>query len=539
MTNKAKKTVRWLLPAIFFLLFASVIALPLLANITFANRADAPVHILNYETGSLMWAEGTPDIDENGVCHLSLFDSLPKDENGDKLISPGDEDMSVLRLMNRTGHSVFYKAVLYRVSKTGIPIEADFVNFEGIKNEHVYSTPDGVEKSDVLRVVGGELKAYSTQDFDVKWIWKFDVSEEADKLDTYLANLERADVTLGVYITVTDNVDLDAIPDNDDINEDVDGDGTPDINLDTDKDGEAEVNIDTDEDNIPDVNVDTDDDLRPDVNIDLNGDGLPDFNFDTNGDGTPDRDVINTPEFNDIVTPDKDSWDKIMDKFEHSESLDLKLDNLGGYVEGVDIDKAALDRFTQNGGKIRFVFTNYRVEFDNAALVKIVSEAPAEIIHVVAKSIAKEELDPQQIAALDAKQVALTARAYVYSGDKVISEFGEGRATLYVPMTPYRKTKIADYHVYYLTDEGNLEPMDDVYENGYFVYTVEHFSEYVVIYEGPKDIGVLPPVPHECTCAICLFGGECQACAFCWTFVVMIGMLLIVGAVLVVWRKFE
>ncbi len=28
MTNKAKKTVRWLLPAIFFLLFASVIALP-------------------------------------------------------------------------------------------------------------------------------------------------------------------------------------------------------------------------------------------------------------------------------------------------------------------------------------------------------------------------------------------------------------------------------------------------------------------------------------------------------------------------------
>ncbi len=537
MTLKVKKTLRWALPVLFFLLFASVVALPLLANITFANRADAPVHILNYETGKLMWAEGTPDIDENGICHLSLFDSLPTDENGEKLISPGDEDKTVLRLMNTTGHSVFYKAVLYRVSSAGIPIEATFSNFEGVKDEHIYNLPDGVEKKDVLRVVGGELSSYKAQDFDVEWVWKFDVSEESDKFDTYLANLERADVTLGVYITVTDNVELQPTPE--DIDVDTDGDGIPDINLDTDKDGEAEVNIDTDGDEIPDINIDTDGDNKPDVNIDLNGDGLPDFNFDTDDDGIPDRDVVKLPDENAIVKPDADSWDKIFDRFENETELDLKLDNLGTYVEGVEVGSDALNRFVENGGTLRFVFTNFEVEFDNIALRAIVREAVTDTVYVVAKEILKEELDTAQIAALDGKQLALTARAYVYSGNKVISEFSEGSATLYIPLTPYKKTKIEDYKVYHLTDEGVLERMTDTYEDGFFVFSVEHFSEYVLIYEGDKDIGVLPPAPHECTCAICLFGEDCTACGFCWTFVIMLGMLVIVGAVLIIWRKFE
>ncbi len=539
MTKNLNKKLRYALPILFFLLFASVVALPLLANITFANRADAPVHILNYETGSLMWAEGTPDIDENGVCHLSLFDSLPKDENGDKLISPGKEDKSVLRLMNRTGHSVFFKAVLYKVSVHGIPIEADFSNFQGVKDEHIYNLPDGVEKSDVIRVVGGELSAYKTQDFDIEWIWKFDVDEESDKFDTYLANLERADVTLGVYITVTDNVEIKPVPE--DINVDTDGDGIADINIDTDGDGEAEINIDTDGDKIPDINIDADGDNRPDINIDLNGDGAPDFSFDTNGDKIPDRDVISLPDKNAIVKPDGDSWDKIFDKFEEEQALDLKLDNLGGYVEGVEVSTDALSRFVDGGGTLRFIFTNFKVEFDNKALAKIISEAVTDTVHVVAKEILKEELSPEQINALSGKQVALTARAYVYSGSKIISEFDEGRATLHVPFTKHKKTVIRDYKVYHINDDGGLEKMEDTYDEdkNFFVFTVEHFSEYVIIYEGDRDIGVLPPAPHVCNCTICLFGGECTSCALCWSFVLMLGMLVIVGAVLVIWRKFE
>ncbi|MBP3308454.1 MAG: hypothetical protein J6L90_03345 [Clostridia bacterium] len=539
--TKAKRHLKWLLPVMFFLLFASVVALPLLANITFANRADAPVHILNYETGSLMWAEGTPDIDEDGVCHLSLFDSLPKDENGDKLISPGDEDKTVLRLMNRTGNKVFFKAVLYKVSVHGIPIEADFSNFEGVKDEHIYNLPDGVKKSDVIRVVGGELSAYKAQDFDIEWVWKFDVDEEADKFDTYLANLERADVTLGVYITVTDNVELEPIPE--DINVDTNGDGIPDLNIDTDKDGEAEINIDTNRDEIPDINIDITGDNRPELNIDLNGDGAPDFNFDTNDDKIPDKHVITIPDKNAIVTPPADSWDKIFDRFdaESYKDLTLKLDNLGGYVEGVQIDRNELAEFVARGGMLRFVFTNFKVEFDNKALVKIVSEAVTDTVHVVAKEILKEELSATQLNALAGKQVALTARAYVYSGTKVISEFDEGRATLYVPFTKHNKTVIRDYKVYHITDEGGLERMEDVYDEDShcFIYTVEHFSEYVIIYEGDRDIGVLPPEPHVCTCVICLFGGECTSCALCWAFVLMLGMLVIVGTVLVIWRKFE
>ena len=535
--SKIKKHLPWLLPVLFFLLLATAIAMPLLPHLTYADRADAPVHTLQYETGRLYWVEGTPDIDENGICHLSLFDALPRGEDGEKIISPGNEDMSVVRLRNTTGHDIYYSVVLYKITQNGIPVKADISNIGEEGNTANYSLPKGVNKSHVVRAVGGTISPYLSQDFDIEWVWEYFVDEESDLLDTFLGNLERADITLGVYVVVTDNIEL--IPSNDDVDFDVDGDGIPDINLDTDGDGEPEVNIDHDGDRIPDINIDLDGDRKPDTSLDLNGDWVADFNIDSNRDGTPDIDVLDITVENDTVKIDSEATQKIFDKFKDIPDLTLKFDNLGEYIEGIELSRDAMEYFANHGIRLRLIYTNLRVEFDSKAMKALIAGATTDRIYIVAKVILREELSATQLAAIEGKQLALPVRCFVYSGNKAITDFAGGKATVYVPYRAVNETKIEDYKFYYLTKEGEFEDLDDVYQNGFFNFTVEHFSEFVLIYEGDGDISGIPAAPHVCNCVICLFGGDCIYCTFCWTFVIVVALLLISGIGLIFWRKFE
>ena len=49
-----------------------------------------------------------------------------------------------------------------------------------------------------------------------------------------------------------------------------------------------------------------------------------------------------------------------------------------------------------------------------------------------------------------------------------------------------------DYHLYYISDKGEMTEVETVYdEAGYMLFTLEHFSEYVIIRENthlPGDI---------------------------------------------------
>ncbi len=533
-----KKKLFWIMPILFLLFIASAIALPIIANITYADIQDAPVHVLNYDTNRLYWSEGTPDIDENGVCRLSIFDSLPVDENGDKVIYPGTSDESVVRLRNTTGHNIFYKVVLYKVSEFEIPVETDFPDIPAEENENIYTVPAGVNKSDVVRAVGGMLSPSGTKDFRLEWKWAFDTSPEQNELDTIIGNLERADVTLGVYVTVTDNADIDPTPD---IDIDTDNDGKPDINIDIDKDGEPELNIDADGDLVPDINIDTDSDGRPELNIDINGDGAPDFNFDNNGDGEPDTDIIDLPIKDGIATVTPETGRDILDKLPTDKDITLKLDNFGENVTTAELPRDMLDEL-QNGGRgIELVMTNIKVVPNAPALRAIIDAAPAEEdkIYVVAKEIPRTDLSNTQLEAIKDKQVPMVVRAYIYSGSKMISDFGGGSVTLHVPYKPYKETKLQHYRVYHIKDTGELEGVNETYENGYFIYTVNHFSEYIIEYSGPVDIGATEPEPTVCTCVVCLFGGECTACWMCWLFIILMSLCVASCFVILIWRKFE
>lgn len=203
----SEKTTRWLLPAVLVLIILQALTLPMVLGLTYAGRSEAPNHILTYTQGKLTWDSAT-GIDENGVAELDLFDAQYDNvasEAGKNIVAPGTEGFSIVRLKNCAIGAVDYTAVLYRIcTDETLPVEASLTgSFADTTN---YTLPEGVSEDQVIRAVGGKIRAEEILDFDISWLWAFYESDQQDIIDTRLGAKEESDtVTVGLYIYVEDN----------------------------------------------------------------------------------------------------------------------------------------------------------------------------------------------------------------------------------------------------------------------------------------------------------------------------------------------
>lgn len=206
-----------LLPAVLILFILEVVTFPFVLGFTWAGRSDAPERVLTYTKGKLTW-DSADGIDENGAAELLLFDSeYPgvKSSSGNKIVAPGTESGSTVRLKNSVSGKISYTAVLYRIRSTDLlPVEAA-LSGDGLADTHDYTLPEGVTDSDVIRAVSGSVGGGLIQDFDIDWRWDIGNSEEQDIIDTQLgrkaAEGDADTVTIGLYIVVEDRNSYDQI----------------------------------------------------------------------------------------------------------------------------------------------------------------------------------------------------------------------------------------------------------------------------------------------------------------------------------------
>lgn len=200
----------WLLPAVLILFILEVIALPFALGFTWAGRSETPERVLTYTPGKLTW-DSAAGIDENGAADLSLFETLYQNvnaDNDDRVVAPGTEDDSIVRLKNSISGTVRYTAVLYSIRSTDLlPVEVS-LSGDGFTDTDTYTLPNGVKDESVIRAVTGTVGGGMIQDFDIDWNWKFYDSEQQDIIDTWLgdkaADDDADDITVGLYIVVED-----------------------------------------------------------------------------------------------------------------------------------------------------------------------------------------------------------------------------------------------------------------------------------------------------------------------------------------------
>lgn len=209
----------WLLPTVLILFILEVITFPFVLGFTWADRSDTPERVLTYTQGKLTW-DSAAEIDENGAAELSLFDTVYQDtksDNGDKLVTPGTEDGSIVRLKNSVSDTISYTAVLYRIRSTDeLPVEATLTG-DRFTDTDSYTLPQGVTDSDVIRAVSGTVGGGLIQDFDINWNWQFENGNKQNVIDTWLGNKaadgNAEDITIGLYVVVVEDGNIYVTPD--------------------------------------------------------------------------------------------------------------------------------------------------------------------------------------------------------------------------------------------------------------------------------------------------------------------------------------
>lgn len=204
----------WLFPALLALFILEILLLPVMVTLTYPTRSVNPEHILTYTPNRLMW-DGNTEVRSDGSAELSFFETMYQNvnaENAEKVLAPGTEKGSVIRLSNKAQNGVRYTAVAYALkSDPRLPATAE-MSGDGFSDTADYTLPDGISPTSVIRAVNGSVPAGGKQDFNIDWSWAFEDEADIDardRLDTYLGNLAadgRADrITIGLYLVVEDN----------------------------------------------------------------------------------------------------------------------------------------------------------------------------------------------------------------------------------------------------------------------------------------------------------------------------------------------
>jgi hypothetical protein len=206
----SEKPSRWLLPLVAILLILQLLTLPLVLGFTYAGRSEAPDHILTYTENKLTWNSAT-NIGEDGEARLHLFDAqYPGVQSADDalVMAPGTEGFHIVRLKNDVSGPVTYTAILYKIAENEqLPVQPALEG-TGFADTSTYPLPAGVTEENVIRAVSGSVNGGTIVDFDIRWLWDYEIDEAQDAIDTLLGNEEEADrVTVGLYIVVEDGND--------------------------------------------------------------------------------------------------------------------------------------------------------------------------------------------------------------------------------------------------------------------------------------------------------------------------------------------
>ncbi|MDO4618739.1 MAG: hypothetical protein Q4B31_04365 [Clostridia bacterium] len=272
-----------------------------------------------------------------------------------------------------------------------------------------------------------------------------------------------------------------------DINIDTNEDLKPDINVDIDNDLKPEINIDTDNDNEPEVNIDTNDNLRPDVNVDLNEDNIPDINLDTDGDNVPDTNKVIIDGDNAYVTDDAAS--ELVDMRPESDpNVKVPFDFLDKDIGSVEFSDDFIDAIADHGNGLEIIVTDLKVVLDNNAIKAISDQADGDTVKIIVRIIPTSSLAQYKHSLVSALDIVNTYEMKVMSGGTEITDFYDGRATVYVPFTLPEGMSAGNYSIIMLGDDGSRIVVPATYIDGCFVFETEMFEDFVLACAKPEDV---------------------------------------------------
>ena len=195
-----------------------------------------------------------------------------------------------------------------------------------------------------------------------------------------------------------------------------------------------------------------------------------------------------------------------------SSTVSIDVSNLGTEVKAVTIPtetvkaiEAAVSDTKKDADSLTVKLTEGSVTFDADAVKAIAAETKGDGLKVNLDDIGTEKLNTAQKSAVSDLAVETVLDAYVTSGSTRISDFKGGSATVSVKHTLKTAQSPAGIVVWYIADDGTRTQIPASFRGGEVVFTVTHFSNYVIAYDTERAANSHLNCQKDATCPITAF----------------------------------
>ena len=180
--------------------------------------------------------------------------------------------------------------------------------------------------------------------------------------------------------------------------------------------------------------------------------------------------------------------DADIDRVVCGEYVEIDLRELKNSIDTVKFPAETLEKISKTDG-IYVHLSTASVTFDREILQKIASQADGGTVQLAVKNIKASALNEAQQEAVGKLETALVVDAYLMSnGTRLYTEdtdgFGDVLAILDLPLKLEDGRIGANYKVFYVDEQGNLQDMQAHYSawDSSFGFEIGHFSNYVIAY---------------------------------------------------------
>ena len=135
-------------------------------------------------------------------------------------------------------------------------------------------------------------------------------------------------------------------------------------------------------------------------------------------------------------------------------------------------------------------FPHGSVKLDDKTMRAIVEQAECNEVILVLEDVGETRLNEKQENAVKDWNVYGGYEAYLLcvKANKRISDFDGGVATLSVPFEIPNGLKAEKFAVWYVADDGSTERLETWHEDGKLCWSVDHFSDFIIVYEGDETL---------------------------------------------------
>ena len=201
----------------------------------------------------------------------------------------------------------------------------------------------------------------------------------------------------------------------------------------------------------------------------------------------------NTVELHEL---DFDEIDHIVGDHVNTGIVEIDLTKLDEDITKIELPMASIKHIVEAAEEahndteaLQIDFPNGSVKLDDKTLRAIINTVGEETtVDLVLESVGTDRLNDTQDAALDGQKIYGGYEAYLICNNTGVrvSDFKGGVATLSVPFEIPTGLKAEKFAVWYVADDGKTEKLETWYEDGKLSWSVDHFSDFIIVYEGEE-----------------------------------------------------